>query len=316
MDKAGVYCGSALARYGFGDGHPFGHDRHAAFERELRRRGLDSRVEVRAPVSAAPEALASFHSDDYLERLARGSRSGTGYLDYGDTPAFRGVLEASLVVAGSVLDAVDRIMGGELRRAFVPIAGLHHARRDRAAGFCAINDCALAIEALKRTFGLTRIAYVDIDAHHGDGVFYTYEADPAVINVDFHEDGAYLYPGTGREEETGKGPAKGRKLNVPLPPGADDALFRRLWPRAEALLDRFQPEFFILQAGADSLAGDPLTHLALTSGTHARVARSLAALADRYCGGRLLALGGGGYNRTNLAEAWCDVVEALGGAPS
>ena len=117
-------------------------------------------------------------------------------------------------------------MHGECRRAFVPIAGLHHAARDRAAGFCVFNDCGVAIELLKRA-GLKRIAYVDIDAHHGDGVFYAFEDDPAVIFADLHEDGRYLYPGTGMAEEIGKGAARGMKLNVPLPPGADDQRVRR-----------------------------------------------------------------------------------------
>ncbi|WP_457666934.1 acetoin utilization protein AcuC [Thiolapillus sp.] len=307
MPQTCVYVGTELARYGFGDDHPFGTDRLGAFQTEFERRKLDMRCRVLPPVTGDTELLALFHTPDYLQFLAECSRSGEGYLDGGDTPAFPGVLEACLTVAGTVCDAADRLMAGDCVNAFVPVAGLHHARRDGAAGFCAVNDCGIVIEHLKQRHKLTRIAYVDIDAHHGDGVFYAFEEDPAVIDVDFHEDGRYLYPGTGAATETGKGAAKGCKMNISLPPEGNDALFAKRWPAAEHFLKRFDVEFCILQAGADSIAGDPITHLKLTSRTHAAVARLLSALPCQ----RLLVLGGGGYNRHNLAQAWNDVVETL-----
>jgi acetoin utilization protein AcuC len=164
---------------------------------------------------------------------------------------------------------------------------------------------------LRRNTGLERIAYVDIDAHHGDGVFYAFEDDPGVIFADTHEDGRYLYPGTGAVEETGRGAAAGTKLNLPLPPGADNAAFAQVWPQVIAHLERFDPQFIILQCGADSLEGDPITHLRFSPQTHGRAARELAELADRLGHGRVLALGGGGYNRGNLAQAWTAVVENL-----
>ncbi len=183
-------------------------------------------------------------------------------------------------------------MSGQCRRAFVPIAGLHHAGRDHAAGFCVFNDCGVAIELLRKTSGLERIAYVDIDAHHGDGVFYAFEDDPGVIFADMHEDGRYLYPGTGSRTETGKGAAEGTKLNDPMAPGSDDSAFDEAWPRVIAHVEKFEPEFIILQCGADSLEGDPITHLRYTSGSHGKAARELAQLADRLGHGRVLGLGG------------------------
>jgi len=202
-------------------------------------------------------------------------------------------------------------MMGEARRGFVPIGGLHHAARAHAAGFCVFNDIGVAIEQLRRRHKLKRIAYVDIDAHHGDGVFYAFEDDADVIFADIHEDGRYLYPGTGRAEETGKGEAAGTKLNLPVPPGADDAIFDTVWPGVIAHLERFDPEFIILQCGADSLEGDPITHLRYSPAAHGRAARDLVALAERLGHGRVLALGGGGYNRTNLAQGWNAVVASL-----
>ena len=265
-----VYHGEALAAYGFGHGHPFGSDRLSAFWNEAQRRGLDRQVEVCAPTSCTEDDLARFHTRDYIARVRAQSRTGEGYLDYGDTPAFPGVYEAANHVVGSVLDAVAAVLDGKCRRAFVPIAGLHHARRDAAAGFCVFNDLGVAIETLRAKYGVRRVAYVDIDAHHGDGVFYAFEDDPDLRFADIHEDGHYLYPGTGFANETGKGKAIGTKLNIPLEPGADDADFQRVWPRVEEFVRVGRPEFIILQAGADSIAGDPITHLQLTSQSHAR----------------------------------------------
>jgi len=306
-----VVVSERLARYGFGNGHPFGPDRHSAFVREFEARGLDRRVRVLEPRDASYEELLAFHTPSYVDFVRERSVSGQGFLDAGDTPAFRGVYEAAAVVVGATLNAAAAIMSGQCRRAFVPIAGLHHAARDHAAGFCVFNDCGVAIELLRRNTGLERIAYVDIDAHHGDCVFYAFEDDPGVIFADTHEDGRYLYPGTGAAEETGRGAAAGTKLNLPLLPGADDAAFAQVWPQVIAHLERFDPQFIILQCGADSLEGDPITHLRFSPKTHGRAARELVELADRLGHGRILALGGGGYNRGNLAQAWTAVVENL-----
>jgi acetoin utilization protein AcuC len=306
-----VYQGDALARYGFGEGHPFGPDRLGAFWAETVRQGLDRKVVQLDPRDCDSDALSLFHASDYVARVRKQSVTGSGYLDYGDTPAFRGVYEAAATVVGSGLDALARIMSGEADKVFIPIAGLHHARRDGAAGFCVFNDPGVIIETLRARYGVRRVAYVDIDAHHGDGVFYAFESDPDVIVADIHEDGHYLYPGTGFAHETGTGEAEGTKLNLPAPPGADDAFFDRAWPLALEFVRAARPEFIILQAGADSIAGDPITHLRFTPEAHARAARDLAGVADECCDGRLIATGGGGYNRTNLALGWNAVVSAL-----
>ena len=306
-----IYRGEALAAYGFGQGHPFGTDRLNAFWASCSSAGLDASLRVCPPVIATDTDILRFHTPDYLARVKRQSESGRGYLDAGDTPAFRGVYEAAATVVGSVLDSAARVLAGGCRRAFVPIAGLHHARRDGAAGFCVFNDCGVLIETLRAVHGLRRIAYVDIDAHHGDGVFYAFEDDPDLIFVDLHEDGRYLYPGTGSAGETGRGAAAGTKLNIPLPPNSDDAAVLRVWDAAESFLRRTPPEFIILQCGADSVGGDPLTHLSYSRHLHGEIALRLCRLADEHCAGRLVALGGGGYDRSNLAAAWTGVVAAL-----
>jgi acetoin utilization protein AcuC len=307
-------AGERLARYGFGDGHPFGPDRHAAFFAEFSRRGLDRRVRVVETRAATREELEAFHTARYLDFVAERSRTGEGFLDAGDTPAWRGVYEAAADVVGATLLAAEEIMAGRVRRGFVPIAGLHHAQRDGAAGFCVFNDCGVAAEMLRRNHGLKRIAYVDIDAHHGDGMYYGFESDPDLIFADIHEDGRYLYPGTGSAQEVGLGDAAGAKLNIPVAPGADDEVFASVWPRVLAHVRKFEPEFILLQAGADSVEGDPITHMRFSPAAHERAARDLAALADKLGHGRVLGTGGGGYNRINLAQAWVGVVQGLLGA--
>jgi acetoin utilization protein AcuC len=306
-----VVMGERIARYGFPDGHPFGPDRHAAFAREFEERGLRSRAAVVGPRLADLDELRLFHTDTYVAYVIERSHSGGGFLDGGDTPAFRGVFEAAAAVVGATLVATEAIARGEARAAFVPIAGLHHAARDRAAGFCVFNDIGVAIEYLRHAHGIRRIAYVDIDAHHGDGVYYAYEDDAELVFADIHQDGRTLYPGTGRADERGRGAGTGLKLNLPFPPGADDVAFDAAWPKVLALLEAQRPEFIIFQCGADSIAGDPIAQLALSRRSHDRAARDLRALADSFGHGRVLALGGGGYDRTNLAQAWNDVVAAL-----
>jgi acetoin utilization protein AcuC len=307
--KVLVLKGENIAAYGFGAEHPFGPDRHDVFHAALAASGLD--VALAGSGGASREELESFHTPEYIDFVVRACARGSGFLDAGDTPAQRGMDSAAMAVVGATLFAVDAVMNGDAPRAFVPIAGLHHAGRGHAAGFCIFNDCGVAVETLRARYGLRRVAYVDIDAHHGDGVFYAFESDPDVFIVDAHEDGRVLYPGTGHAHETGAGAAAGTKLNIPLPPGTGDAAFLDAWAQAEAFLDAAAPEFVILQCGADSIAGDPITHLRLSAAAHGEVAARLSRLAARHCAGRMVATGGGGYNRENLARGWTAVVRAL-----
>jgi acetoin utilization protein AcuC len=304
----GLYYGEGLARYGFPAGHPLGVDRQGAFWREAVARGLDRRAQTQAPRVASREEILRFHTEAHVQRVAQAQVLGVEFLDDGDTPVFPGVYEASATVVGSALDGLERVVSGRCRRTFQPIGGLHHARRDGSAGFCVFNDLGVVIETLRAQYGVRRVAYIDIDVHHGDGVFYAYERDPDLIFADLHEDGRYLYPGTGRAEETGKGEAAGTKLNIPLAPGSGDKEFLEAWPRVVAHLRQFKPQFFVFQAGADGLEGDPLAHLRYSPQVHAHAARSLCHLADQFADGRIMGFGGGGYNRDNLSKAWCEVV--------
>jgi acetoin utilization protein AcuC len=250
------------------------------------------------------------------------SKRGGVLLDRGDTPAYKGVFEAALYTVGSTLAGLDFIvagndsLGNKIQHAFNPIGGLHHAMRDAASGFCVFNDIGVAIMAARTKHDIRRIVYVDIDAHHGDGVFYEFEEDPLLFFADIHEDGQHLFPGTGSSAETGKGAAVGTKLNIPVGPGTDDEAFISEFSKVEKLVDDARPELIILQCGADSLAGDPITHLQYSPRAHRHAADVLHRLAHKHCNGRIIGLGGGGYNRDNIGAAWTEVVKSFASQPA
>jgi acetoin utilization protein AcuC len=316
-----VFYGEELARYGFGSTHPLGNDRIYAFWSNLQSENVLN-VVVEQPAISNEEDVLVFHDKEYVELVKMASKRGGVLLDKGDTPAFKGVFEAALYTVGSTLAGLEFIFAGKdgsgrkIDHAFNPIGGLHHAMRDTASGFCVFNDIGVAIIVARKKYGISRVAYVDIDAHHGDGVFYEFEDDPLLFFADIHEDGRHLFPGTGFSHETGKGAAAGTKINIPVEPGADDRVFIREFEKVEKFVDNARPELIILQCGADSLAGDPITHLQYSAKAHRHAADVLHRLAHKHCGGRIIGLGGGGYNRTNIGAAWTEVVESFSSDPA
>ena len=304
--KLGVSFGYESTLYSF-PGHPLNKTRTELFGSSIKQ----ERVSIVKPVPASEEDLLLFHTQEYVDFVKESSKNGEGFLDYGDTPSFKGVYEASLYAVGSTLNGLDLIVNGEYDHFFNPVGGLHHARRDRAGGFCVFNDAAIAIQKALSKLNFKRVAYVDIDAHHGDGVFYGYESDERVIFGDIHEDGRYIYPGTGFSNETGKGSSKGTKLNLPLAPSSGNSEFISSFDQLERFISSFEPEFIFFQCGADGLSGDPLTHLQYSAHAHSYVTGKLHSLAHDTCVGRILAMGGGGYNPRNVEAAWMAVVRAL-----
>lgn len=309
--RVALYIDESLGRYGFPGGHPFGPARLRAFLDRAEGQGLVARSELQVAAPAPAEIISLFHDEDF-ERFVRAHEYSDGVLlDGADTPAFPGCHTAASTVVGAAVDATRRLVLGEVARAFVPIAGLHHGARDAAAGFCIFNDIGVVIELLRRQYGIRRVAYIDIDAHHGDGVYYAFEDDPDLCFADIHQDGRTLYPGTGDAAETGTGKAKGTKLNLPVPPGADDRNFFPAWSQVEEHILRARPEFIILQCGTDSIAGDPLTAMRFSAAAHEHATRRLCQVAEQLGHGRVLALGGGGYNLANVAEGWSRVLASL-----
>jgi acetoin utilization protein AcuC len=316
MCKTAVFFGEQLASYSFGNAHPFNSNRIHAFWSKFCALRLDksTQIHIESPETIQEEILLRFHDREYIDLVKKCSKVGTGFLDSGDTPAFRGVFEASSYVIGTSVKALELVMEKRdgILHAFNPIGGLHHSRRGYAGGFCVFNDIGIIILIAREKYGIKRISYVDIDAHHGDGVYYEFEDDPALFIADTHEDGRYLYPGTGNESENGLGDAKGTKLNIPLKPESGDSDFFNALERIKDFVDRIaRPELIIFQCGADCMNGDPLTHLRCSPKVHRFASEILHQLSHKHSDGRIIALGGGGYNPVNIASAWTEVISTF-----
>lgn len=302
-------------KYDFGPSHPLTPIRLKLTYELSRAKGLfnDQTIAVVSPRVAGEDEVKLFHSEEYVGLVKRMSKSGHGLLDLGDTPAFKGVYEASATTVGASLEAVDAVMNGRADHGMNISGGLHHAHEDRASGFCVFNDPAVSIVYLKKKYHLSRVMYFDMDAHHGDGVMYGFYSDAGVLDVDFHEDGRYLFPGTGFTSETGEKEGEGLKVNIPVPPGTGDdpylAGFREIVP---ILARAYKPQFILVQCGADSHADDLLAHLQLTTRTFEEIITTLHKLAHEVASGRIVAFGGGGYNPANVARCWTLVAASLG----
>ncbi|MFN2478774.1 MAG: acetoin utilization protein AcuC [Pseudonocardiaceae bacterium] len=292
-----VVWDEALLGYDLGGWHPLNPVRLDLTVRLARSLGVLDEVQPLVPVPATDDELHTVHSDDYVAAVKHASR---GYVGHGlgtpDNPVFHRMHEASALVAGGSLMAAEEILTGRTARAVNIAGGLHHAMHDHASGFCIYNDCALAIRRLLDG-GVSRVAYVDIDVHHGDGVQEAFADDPRVLTISLHQHPATLFPGTGNSTDIGAPGAEGSTVNVPLPPGTGDGSWLRAFHAVvPALLRAFQPEVLVTQHGADTHAEDPLASLELSVDGQRAAHRALASLADATAGGRWLALGGGGYS--------------------
>jgi acetoin utilization protein AcuC len=298
-------------RFDYGPAHPLRMERLGLTWRLMDAYGLASlpQAKIVAPEPANEASIARFHAPEYLEVLKQVSsgsaqrgqglrRAAQHGLGPGDNPIFAGLWDAARLVAGGSVIAAELVGRGEITRAFHFAGGLHHAMRNCASGFCYVNDAVLAILTLRER-GL-RVAYVDIDAHHGDGVQAAFYGDPNVLTISTHERGDRLFPGTGFVDETGERAGRGYSVNLPLHPFTDDSVYQAAFEAVvPPLLQAFRPDVVVAQLGIDSHATDPLTHLAFSIQGFARAVSRIVELAPR-----LVALGGGGYDLQNVARAW------------
>ncbi|MGI8929609.1 MAG: acetoin utilization protein AcuC [Candidatus Limnocylindrales bacterium] len=311
-----VVYGDVNLTYDFGPEHPLTPRRFGPSIDLVRTVGATNFVEPRL---ATDEELARLHSPEYIRTVRAFSQdpdqSGAAGIGPGDCPSFEGMHEASAAVAGGSIDAVDRILAGEVEHAFNPGGGLHHATAARASGFCIYNDVALGV-ARARDAG-HRVLYVDLDVHHGDGTQALFWDDPQVMTVSVHETGQALFPGTGFLDERGGQGALGTAVNVPLQPySGDGSWLAAVQQVVPALALTFNPTFLVTQHGCDTHAYDPLAHLRLTTRAYRAATAMLDTIAHRYAEGRWLATGGGGYDAYRvvprswslvwLAQAHCD----------
>ena len=314
--KTGLIWDEKFLDYNFGPQHPLRPIRVKLTHDLIQLKGILQQgfVDVVKPRLASRGEILLFHQDNYVRLVEHYSKKGSGLLDMGDTPAFKGCYEATRLVVGASIDAADAVMSGRLLHAFNPSGGLHHAHPERASGFCIFNDPAVVIAHLKSRYKVKRIVYLDIDAHHGDGVMYGYYDDAGVLDIDFHESGRFLFPGTGFPDEIGNGAARGTKLNIPLPPSTGDEVyleaFRQIVPDA---LKKFRPEIILVQCGADGHIDDRLAHLRLTTKVYAEVVSEMHDLAHQLCNGKMLLLGGGGYTLANVPRVWTVAFSTLAG---
>jgi len=308
----------AYRGYDLGPEHPFSPARLDMVLDLLA--ALGAAPELVAPGQATPEALLAVHDADYVRAVEAASAGEVGPeiaelgLGTPDNPIVAGMADAARWLVGGTLHGARLIAAGEADVALQLGGGMHHARRRLASGFCLYNDLALAIRHL--VGARLRVAYVDIDVHHGDGVQELLYADENVLTLSLHESGEYLFPGTGWAHELGQGMGRGLKLNVPLEPFTEgDSYLAALEKVAEPAFDFFRPDVLVVQAGADTHFLDPLADLMLTSRDYERIVRRLLDLARRYTRARALFTLGGGYSPAATPRLWAILSLVVHGAP-
>lgn len=299
-----------LEKYSYPSTHPFSAKRAGMARQVLASMGLLSGPGRReqAPEPAPRDVIEKFHTRRYLDTLRRASEGALGVdgflealgmgLGSPDCPIFDGIYDYAVLACGATLTGARLILDGSAHVAFNPSGGYHHAHPERAAGFCYINDVAVGCMVLAER--VDRVLFLDVDAHHSDGVQAAFYSRRDVMTISFHESGRTLFPGTGFENEIGEGDGRGYSVNVPLPPGTyDEAYLRAFESIAPPLITAYRPDVIVLELGMDALAGDPLAHLSLTNNVHAEVIRRVLGF-----GRPILATGGGGYHVANTARGW------------
>ena len=297
---------SKLEKYGYPPEHPFNTDRARKVREIVTSMGLLSgpgQQEI-APTPAPRTTLKKFHTARYLKvlKLAGDGKIEPDAIRMGisspDCPAFKGVYEYSVLATGGTLNAVKMLLNNQADAAFNPSGGFHHAMPEKAAGFCYINDVALA--CIELTESGKKVLYLDVDVHHGDGVVYAFYDRSDVMTISFHQNPRTLFPGTGFVDEIGSGEGKGYCINVPLPIGTYDDIYIEAFQEIVPPLYRaFNPDVIVFELGADALAGDPLANLNLTNNTYVEIINRLLGFAKP-----MLMTGGGGYNIENTVRAW------------
>lgn len=312
---AAIVWDSALLGYDLGGEHPLHPIRLELTIRLAKALGVLDGVELLVPEGAADSEIERVHDAGYIAAVREAPMAGwdIGHgLGTPDNPIFDQMHEASAMVVGSSLLAARQIASGATKRAASIAGGLHHAMRDRAAGFCVYNDTAVAISWLLDN-GFDRIAYLDTDVHHGDGVQDAFYDDPRVLTISLHQNPLTLFPGTGFADETGGPGAEGTAVNVALPPYTNDrAWFRAFHAVVPSLLQAFRPQLLVSQCGVDTHDEDPLASLSLSVDGHRQIYRTVRELAEQYARGNWLACGGGGYQLLRVVpRSWTHLIATM-----
>ena len=310
-DSVFIYSDELLS-YRFTDQHPFNQHRLKLTLDLLQELGAISDKDIIKPRVASDEELALNHEPTYIEavkqaghgELAPEKADGFG-IGTEDTPIFKNMHEASAQLVGGTLTAVDYVMQGKANHALHLGGGLHHGFRGKASGFCIYNDSAVAIKYLQNKYK-ARVLYVDTDAHHGDGVQWSFYDDDTVCTFSIHETGRYLFPGTGGANEWGQGKGYGYSFNIPLDAFTEDESFLEVYTTSlKEVCEFFKPDVILSQNGADAHFYDPLTHLSVSMAAYREIPKLAHELAHKYCDGKWIAVGGGGYDIWRVVpRAW------------
>jgi len=308
-----LYYTDQFMGYNFGPEHPMQPARLMLTNRLIEEFGFLSGLDVERvmPYYASYEDLLAVHDREYVDAVRSEEQAHAFGLDDFDNPAFPGIYDSSRIIAGASREAALRIVQEDCS-AFNFAGGLHHAMPSRASGFCIFNDVALGISALLTRF--RKILYIDIDAHHGDGVQQIFYSDPRVLTISIHETGKHLFPGTGFVDELGRDEGVGYSVNVPLPVDASDQAFCLAFEEiVPPLFDWFRPEVVVAQLGVDAHYADRMTGLKMTLSGYQYLVQGIRRLTDERSAGRLLAMGGGGYNLEVVPYAWAMAFQILRG---
>lgn len=306
-----VYSPEQLG-YKFSESHPFNHKRLILTMDLLKKINALNDNDIIPARMATDEEIALAHDKKYIEivkQAGKGLLTKEQTVHYGigteDTPIFQNMHEASSLLVGGTLQAVDAVMQGKSRHALNLGGGLHHGFFSRASGFCIYNDSSVAIHYLRQKYNV-RVLYVDTDAHHGDGVQWAFYDDPNVCTLSIHETGRYLFPGTGNITERGSGKGYGTTFNFPMDAFTEDESFLTIYETAmREVFEYFKPDVVFTQNGADAHYLDPLTHLCGTMKIYREIPKLAHKLAHEYCDGRWIAVGGGGYDIWRVVpRAW------------
>ena len=309
-----------FSQYNFGSGHPLTPKRIELTYDLMKAYNLFENpnipnLKLITPRNATEEEVLRIHKSSYLDKLKElnGMGGNSPYQSFpkfglgpGDNPIFAGMYDAAMAVCGASLTAADYILEKNNSRSFNITGGLHHAMPEMASGFCILNDVAVAIQhILDKSPKGTKIMYLDIDCHHGDGVQWIFYDRPDVLTLSFHQDGKTLFPGSGALEENGKGEGLGYALNVPLLPGTIDSVYLNIFEKiVPEVMDAYRPDYLVCQLGVDTHFSDPITEMGLSTTGHERIFKEILQNVPKYCNNKFLGLGGGGYNIGVVARSW------------
>jgi len=285
--------------------HPESPERLVAIAGHLADRGLLDKMVLVAPDYPDEADIVRVHDPSYLKKLETACRRGDPTLDAEDTYLNGNSYEVALLSAGGAIAGAEAVITGKVRRAFCAIRPPgHHADSGTGMGFCLLNNVAIAARRLRSRHGVSRIFIVDWDVHHGNGTQNIFLEDPSVYFFSIHEHPSFLYPGTGRRWETGKGAGEGTTLNAPMAPGAGDAEYRVAFEQMlRPAIDAFRPEILLVSAGFDAHRDDPLADIQLTEEGFRFMTRFVVEMADRHCGGKIVSLLEGGYEIKSLTAS-------------